>query len=181
MMANLQYELYQLVSEFMKGVANPRAELPYTYLMAWFVFHYPMLMEPPKTTDVPFVRWLEELNWTNDYLFNIRRILLNIHAYEVFCCLASFPSAELGEAYEDVSSADDERLIALSLGLFLWLMNICPRYMVLIIDKGIIVEPYMPSCFTVNQATFNCMSVTQTQGYSVAGVSWMWLRPDTTT
>lgn len=34
MMANVQYELYQLVTEFIKGVLNPRVEFPYIYFMA---------------------------------------------------------------------------------------------------------------------------------------------------
>lgn len=34
-----------------------------------------------------------------------------------------------------------------SLGLFLWLMNIRPGYMVLTLNNNIIIEPYMPSCF----------------------------------
>lgn len=103
----------------MKGVANPRIELPYTYLMAWFVLHCPMLKEPLKKADVLFIRQLEELNWTHDYLFNVRMILMNHPAYEVFCCLPFIPNAELREEYKDVSSAEDERLTTLSPGLFL--------------------------------------------------------------
>lgn len=57
MMANLQYGLYWLVVECMKGVENPCMELPYTYLMAWFLLHCPLLMEPPKTAIVPLVWW----------------------------------------------------------------------------------------------------------------------------
>lgn len=56
MIANLQLGLYHLVTKFMKGVTNPRVELPYTYLMTWFVLHCPMLMECPRTADVPFVQ-----------------------------------------------------------------------------------------------------------------------------
>lgn len=37
-------------------MANPRVELGYTYMMAWFVVHFSMLMEPPKILGVPFVR-----------------------------------------------------------------------------------------------------------------------------
>lgn len=64
----------------------------------------------------------------HDSLFNIQKILTNSHTYEVFCCLPSIPDVELGEDNEDVSSANEERLTALSLGLFLWLMNIHPGY-----------------------------------------------------
>ena len=36
---------------------NPRIELPYTYLMAWYVMHCPSLMTPVSQSDgfVPFV------------------------------------------------------------------------------------------------------------------------------
>lgn len=61
-MANLQYRVYQLDAEFQKCMANSQVALPYTYLMAWFILHFPLLMDPHKIADVPFIRWLEELN-----------------------------------------------------------------------------------------------------------------------
>lgn len=53
---------------------------------------------------------------------------------------SSNPRCRPEEEYEDVSSADDERLMSLSPGLFLWLMNIRLGYMVLVIDRGVIIE-----------------------------------------
>ena len=40
---------------------NPRIELPYTYLMAWYVMHCPSLMTPVSRSEgfVPFVQRLE--------------------------------------------------------------------------------------------------------------------------
>ena len=37
---------------------NPRIELPYTYLMAWYVMHFPSLMKPVSRCEgfVPFVQ-----------------------------------------------------------------------------------------------------------------------------
>lgn len=86
-------------------------------------------------------------------------ILMNRHAYEAFCCLPSIPKAKLGEEYEDVSSVNDKRLMTLCPGLFLWLMNIRSGYVVLIIDKGVIVEPYTSSCFA-HQSGYNQLYVT---------------------
>lgn len=51
------------------------------------------------------------------------------------------------EEYDDVSSTKNERLTALSPDLFIWLMNIRLGYMVVVNDKGVIVEPYTPSRF----------------------------------
>lgn len=131
----------------MKSGENPSVEFLYAYLMVWFVLHCPKLMKPLRTESVLFVRRLEELNWTHDYLFNIGKIPMNRHVYGVFCCLPSIPDADLGEKYEDVSSTEIERLSSLYPGLFLWLMNIWPGYMVLSLDKGVIFEPYMLSRF----------------------------------
>lgn len=45
MMGNIHYGLNLLVMEFLKRASNPRVELPYSYLMAWLVLHYPYLMD----------------------------------------------------------------------------------------------------------------------------------------
>lgn len=105
-----------------------------------------MLMEPLKIADTPFVHRLEGLRWTHDYLFNGRQLLSNRHVYTVFCHLPSSPDTEPGAEYEDVSS-DVERLTILSPEFFLWLVNIRPGYLVLAIDRGVIIEPYTPSRF----------------------------------
>lgn len=153
MIGNFQYKLYQMVAGFLKDSTNPWVELSCTYLMAWFILHYPMLMEPPKTADVPFVRCLEEVKWTHDYLFNIRRLLLDRHSSTIFHCLPSIPDAEPGEEYDGISSAENERLTTLYPGLFLWLVpwiygtSQCPGYMVLFINMVVIIDLYTPSRF----------------------------------
>ena len=44
---------------------SPRVELPYTYLMAWYVMHCPSLMTAISASEgfLPFVKWLENLSW----------------------------------------------------------------------------------------------------------------------
>ena len=44
---------------------NPRVELPYTYLMEWYVMHYPPLMSAVHESEgsVPFVQMLELSSW----------------------------------------------------------------------------------------------------------------------
>ena len=49
---------------------NPRIELPYTYLMAWYVMQCPSLMTTvsPSAGFVPFVQKLNNLSWSNYYI-----------------------------------------------------------------------------------------------------------------
>ena len=46
---------------------NPKIELPYTYLMAWYVMHCPPLITvvPLSAGFVPFVQKLENSSWTH--------------------------------------------------------------------------------------------------------------------
>ena len=46
-------------------VPNPRVELSYTYLVAWYVMHYPSLMMTVHTSEdfVPFLRKLKHSTW----------------------------------------------------------------------------------------------------------------------
>lgn len=127
--------------EFLRGMANPPVELPYSHLMAWFMLHCPVLMQCPKEVVPPFVQRKEELNWSHDYLYNIRKIMMNPLAYEVFSCLSSILDAPLGDEYEDVSTVEVEWITALSPHLFLGLINIQPGYMVLSLDRGVVIEP----------------------------------------
>lgn len=90
MMANIHYGLGQLVIEFLKAASNPCVELPYSYLMVWFVLHCPALMEPPQAAIGSFMLKLEDLAWTHEYHYNIRWILRNPSAYEMFCVCPLF-------------------------------------------------------------------------------------------
>ena len=50
---------------------NPRIELSYTYLMAWYVMHCPSLMTAVPSSEgfVPFVQKLENSSWSHYYMF----------------------------------------------------------------------------------------------------------------
>jgi len=45
-------------------IPNPRVQLPYAYLMAWYDMHCPSLMTPVPASEgiVPFVQRLEDSN-----------------------------------------------------------------------------------------------------------------------
>jgi len=49
---------------------NPRVVLPYTYLMAWYVMHYPLIDDvvSPSEGFIPFVQRLENSSWSQYYM-----------------------------------------------------------------------------------------------------------------
>ena len=52
---------------------NPRVELPYTYLMAWYVMYCPSLMTAVSSSEgfVPFVQRLENSSWSRYYMYYV--------------------------------------------------------------------------------------------------------------
>ena len=61
---------------------NPRIELPYTYLIAWYVMHCSSLMTTVPSSEgfVPFVQKLENSSWSHYYMFFVRKSILKIHS-----------------------------------------------------------------------------------------------------
>lgn len=53
---------------------NPRAELPYTYLKAWFMMHCPNLMTSrmEDSNESSFIQIQERCDWSNHYMRVIR-------------------------------------------------------------------------------------------------------------
>ena len=64
---------------------NPRVELPYTYLMAWYVMHCPSLMVAVSALEgfVSFVHRLESSNWSQYYMFYVRKAILSSSSYQL--------------------------------------------------------------------------------------------------
>jgi len=77
---------------------NPRVELPYTYLMAWYVMHCPSLMIAVSTSEgfVPFVQWLESSNWSQYYMFYVRKAILSGASYKVDQCFPRSMTPHIG-------------------------------------------------------------------------------------
>jgi len=69
----------------------PRVELPYTYLMAWYVMHYPSLMTAVSASEsfAPFVQRLKNSNWIHSYMYYIRKTVLNGANYQLDRCFHS--------------------------------------------------------------------------------------------
>ena len=88
---------------------NPRIELPYMYLMAWYVMHCPSLMTvvPPSVGFVPFVQKLENSSWSNYYIFFVRKCILNTLNYQLDRCFPEIAGASYGDKFADLAGPDD--------------------------------------------------------------------------
>jgi len=109
---------------------NPRIELPYTNLMAWYIMHCPSLMSgvPLSAGFVPFVQKLENSSWTHYYMFFVRKSILNILNYQLDRCFPEIVDASYGDKFADLAGPDD--FTRLPSGVFWWLINIRPRYLI---------------------------------------------------
>jgi len=97
---------------------NPRIELPYTYLMAWYVMHCPSLMTPVRRSEgsVPFVQRLERSDWRDTYIYYVRKCLSDATNYQLNRCFPEIPGASFGEQFTDSAGRDD--FTQLSAGIF---------------------------------------------------------------
>jgi len=109
---------------------NPRVELPYTYLMAWYVMHCPSLMMTvyPSEGFTPYVQQMENSNWLQYYMFFIRKIILNGNNYQLDRCFPEIRDASYGDKFVNFETPDG--FTQLSSGVFWWLINIQPGYLV---------------------------------------------------
>jgi len=82
---------------------NPHLELPYTYLMTWYIMHCPTLMSAVQSSEdsMPFVQRLECLAWNGWYMLKIRQILQCSMNYQLVRCFPEFSRALYGEKFSD--------------------------------------------------------------------------------
>ena len=97
---------------------NPRIELPYTYLMAWYVMHFPllMMMVPSSEGFVPYVQRLGNSSWSHYYMFDVQNFILNSLNYQHNYCFPEISGASYGDKFADLSGPDD--FIRLPSGVF---------------------------------------------------------------
>ncbi|ONK60359.1 uncharacterized protein A4U43_C08F17440 [Asparagus officinalis] len=105
-----------------------KVELPYTYLMAWFVLHRSDMMSVPNTTDhsVPLLQLLENGRWEGRGFPEIRRQLQAHKCWAFSTCFPQF-SSRYGEYLID-EERPREYQTHLDVGCFNWLVNIRPVY-----------------------------------------------------
>ena len=109
---------------------NPRVELPYTYLMAWYVMHCLSLMTAMSLSEgfVPFVRRLENSSWSQYYMYYIRKAILSSSNYQLDRYFPEISDASYGDKFANFAGPDD--FTRLPSRVFWWLFNIQPGNLV---------------------------------------------------
>jgi len=74
---------------------NPRVELPYTYLMGWYVMYCPSLMMTVSLSEgfVLLVDQLESSSWSQYYMFYVQKTILSSSNYQLDRCFPEISGA----------------------------------------------------------------------------------------
>ena len=126
---------------------NPRVELSYTYLVAWYVMHCPSLMTTVHTSEgfVSFLQNLECSTWQYTYMFYIRRTIQSDFNCQLIWCFPDIQYISYVDRFLDFAGPDG--FTTLSTGVFCWLINIQPRYLIFHQGDTCTIEPYLSSQF----------------------------------
>ncbi|ONK59847.1 uncharacterized protein A4U43_C08F11570 [Asparagus officinalis] len=133
MVANIHRGLRQLSGAFTRKekesptqIPTLKTELPYTYLMAWFVLHRPDMMSVPSATDhsVPLLQLLENGKWEGRGFSDVRQQLQVHKCWTFSTCFPQF-SGRYGDSLTDEERPREYRT-HLDIGCFNWLVNIRP-------------------------------------------------------
>jgi len=78
-------------------------------------------------------------------MFFVRKFILSILNYQLDRCFPEISGASYGDKFADLEGSD--YFIRLPYGVFWWLINIQPGYLILRQDDSCTIEPYVPSHF----------------------------------
>ena len=154
MVANIHRGLRQISGAFTRRdddkptqIPTIKVELPYIYLMAWFVLHRSDVMSVPNAIDqsVPFLQLLENGEWEGRGFPDIRRQLQVHKCWAFSTCFPQF-SSRYGECLIDEEKPREYRTY-LDMGCFNWLVNIRPGYLTFRVGNQCFIEPYLPCRF----------------------------------
>jgi len=108
----------------------PKVELPYAYLMAWYVMHCPSLITAVSASEgfIPFVQRLESSSWLQYYMLYIWKMILNGGNYQLDRCFFEIHDASYGDKFADLVGPDG--FTRLPSGIFWWLINIRRGYLI---------------------------------------------------
>jgi len=104
-----------------------------------------MTAVPLSAGFVPFVQKLENLSWSNYYMFYVRKCILNASNYQLDRYFPEIADASYGDKFSDHVGPDD--FTRLPSGVFWWLINIRPGYLLFRQGNSCTIKPYMPSRF----------------------------------
>jgi len=115
--------------------------------MAWYVMHCPSLMMAVYSSEgfILFVQRLERSSWLQYYIFFIRKTILNGNDYQLDRCFPEIHDASYRDRFADSETPDG--FTRLSSGVFWWLINIRPGYLVFRQGNSCTLEPYMSYWF----------------------------------
>lgn len=129
-------------------IPNMHIVMPYTYLMAWLVMHSPSLMSTSNYLGLEksyFVEKYERSTWIIYYMPVIHKTLQHHQNYEINMCFLDLPGSGYEFRFKDILEPDN--FSVLSLGFFLWLINIRPSHLVNRQDNICYTESYTSSRF----------------------------------
>ena len=88
---------------FLRDRPFPRVKMSYVYLMAWFVFHCSVLIQPgeeaPKSSRFAHLHHFENSQWEVKYLVGVHRLFECHDLYSLFQCLPHIPGTQYGEEF----------------------------------------------------------------------------------
>jgi len=109
---------------------SPRVGLPYTYLMAWFALHCPVIIqpreEPPEGVRIAHICRFEGSSRKRIYVVAVRKLLSRHDVYSLFRCFPYIRDAGYGKEFKDARDG----ITPLSRGVFKWLESIRPSHLV---------------------------------------------------
>jgi len=84
---------------------NPRVELPYTYLMAWYVMHCLSLMTTvsPSKGFILFVQRLKNSRRSHYYMYFVWKSNLSSSNYQLDRCFPEIFGASYGDKFADLA------------------------------------------------------------------------------
>jgi len=94
---------------------------------------------------VPFMQRWESSSWLQYYMFYIQKTILNGANYQLNRCFPEIHDASYGDKFADLVGLDG--FTRLPSGVFWWLINIRPRYLIFWQENSDTIEPYMPYRF----------------------------------
>jgi len=115
--------------------------------MAWYVMHCSSLMKAvsPSEGFIPFVKRLESSSWSQYYMFYVWKTILNSSNYQLDRCFPEISGASYGDKFADLAGPDE--FMWLPSGVFWWLINIWPEYLVFRQGDSCTIEPLHAQSF----------------------------------
>ena len=132
--------------------------------------HCPSLMitEYPSEGFKPYVQRLENSSWSQYYMYFVRKTILNGNNYQLDRCFPEIHVASYGDRFADSKTPDG--FTRLSSGVFWWLINIRPGYLMFQQENYCTLEPNMP-CRFVRQFGYDQLYIgTQIHVFALVGI-----------